>query len=60
MKTSVDLVVIGTGQAGFTMATRCRAAGWEVAIVDSRAYGGTCGLVDVIQKKGARLYGRDY
>lgn len=38
---SLDLVVLGTGEAGSTAATRCRATGWQVAIVD---YGGTCGL----------------
>jgi glutathione reductase (NADPH) len=37
-----DLIVIGTGSAGSTVARRCRAAGWKVAIVDSRPYGGTC------------------
>jgi glutathione reductase (NADPH) len=51
MKRSVDLVVIGTGEAGSTVATHCRAAGWEVAIVDSRAYGGTCGLRGCDPKK---------
>lgn len=39
-----DLVVIGTGAAGSTVASRCRAAGWNVAIVDSRPFGGTCAL----------------
>ncbi len=37
-----DLIVIGTGSAGATSARRCRAAGWQVAIVDSLPYGGTC------------------
>jgi glutathione reductase (NADPH) len=37
-----DLIVIGTGSAGSAVARRCRAAGWKVAIVDSRPYGGTC------------------
>jgi glutathione reductase (NADPH) len=37
-----DLIVIGTGAAGSTVARRCRGAGWKVAVVDSRPYGGTC------------------
>jgi glutathione reductase (NADPH) len=40
MSSSFDLVVIGTGEAGSMTAGRCRAAGWQVAIVDSRPYGG--------------------
>lgn len=51
MKKAFDLVVIGTGEAGSTAATRCRAAGWEVAIVDSRPFGGTCGLRGCDPKK---------
>jgi hypothetical protein len=39
-----EIRVIGTGEAGSAVATGCRAAGWEVAIVDSRDFGGTCGL----------------
>ena len=41
---SFDLVVLGTGAAGSTVARRCRAAGWRVAIVDERPFGGTCQL----------------
>ncbi|MBI4264667.1 MAG: NAD(P)/FAD-dependent oxidoreductase [Acidobacteria bacterium] len=37
-----DLIVIGTGSAGSGVARKCRSAGWKVAIVDSRPYGGTC------------------
>ncbi|HEX7359658.1 MAG TPA: NAD(P)/FAD-dependent oxidoreductase [Bryobacteraceae bacterium] len=51
MKKSFDLVVIGTGDAGSTAAGRCRAAGWNVAIVDSREFGGTCGLRGCDPKK---------
>jgi glutathione reductase (NADPH) len=45
-----DLVVIGTGVAS-KAASRCRAAGWTVAIVDSRPFGGTCALRGCIPKK---------
>ena len=44
VRTSFDLVVIGAGEAGSAVATECRAAGWQVAIVDSSDFGGTCGL----------------
>ena len=45
-----DLVVIGTGVAS-KAASRCRAAGWTVAIVDSRPFGGTCALRGCTPKK---------
>lgn len=46
-----DLVVIGTGSGASTVATKCRRAGWSVAIVDSRPYGGTCALRGCDPKK---------
>jgi glutathione reductase (NADPH) len=46
-----DLIVIGTGSAATTIATRCRSAGWKVAIVDSRPFGGTCELRGCDPKK---------
>jgi glutathione reductase (NADPH) len=45
-----DLVVIGTGVAS-KAASRCRAAGWTVAVVDSRPFGGTCALRGCVPKK---------
>jgi len=36
MKAIFDLIVIGTGTAGSSVAQRCSAAGWRVAIVDNR------------------------
>ena len=51
MRGSFDLVVIGTGAAGSAAAAGCRGAGWEVAIVDSRPFGGTCGLRGCDPKK---------
>lgn len=39
-----DLVVLGTGAGGSAPASRCRAAGWRVAVVDDQPYGGTCAL----------------
>ena len=44
MSKKFDLVVIGTGAAASTAASRCRSAGWEVAIIDSMPFEGTCPL----------------
>ena len=46
-----DLVAIGTGSAALAVASRCRKAGWSVAVVDSRPYGGTCALRGCDPKK---------
>jgi glutathione reductase (NADPH) len=46
-----DLIVIGTGAAASTIAYKCNAAGWKVAVVDSRPYGGTCALRGCDPKK---------
>lgn len=51
MSETFDLVVIGTGSAASTVASRCRKAGWTVAIVDSRPFGGTCALRGCDPKK---------
>ena len=51
MKKQFDLVVIGTGTAASTVASHCRTAGWQVAIIDSRPYGGTCALRGCDPKK---------
>jgi glutathione reductase (NADPH) len=39
-----DLIVIGTGSAASAVAYPCRSAGWTVAVIDARPYGGTCAL----------------
>src|SRR5207247_143584 len=46
-----DLVVIGSGSAAQTVASRCRAAGLTVAMVDKRPFGGTCALRGCDPKK---------
>lgn len=46
-----DLVVIGTGVAASTVAHKCRSAGWNVAVIDSRPFGGTCALRGCDPKK---------
>jgi len=49
--TDFDLVVIGTGSSGTSVASRCASAGWRVAIVDELPYGGTCALRGCDPKK---------
>jgi glutathione reductase (NADPH) len=39
---SFDLVVLGTGAAATSVAYPWREAGWTLAMVDSRPFGGTC------------------
>jgi glutathione reductase (NADPH) len=51
VKRKFDLVVIGTGSAASTAASQCRAAGWSVAVVDCRPFGGTCALRGCDPKK---------
>ncbi len=51
MAPSYDLVVIGTGSAASTVAYKCRKAGWSVAVIDSRSFGGTCALRGCDPKK---------
>ncbi len=51
MEKKFDLVVIGTGAGGSTVTHKCRKAGWDVAIVDSRPFGGTCALRGCDPKK---------
>lgn len=51
MNLKFDLIAIGTGSAASAVASRCRAAGWQVAIVDSRPFGGTCALRGCDPKK---------
>ncbi len=51
MTKKFDLVAIGTGSGASAVAGTCRAAGWQVAIVDSRPFGGTCALRGCDPKK---------
>ncbi len=51
MTRSFDLVVVGSGSAGSAIATRGRAAGWTVAVVDKQPFGGTCALRGCDPKK---------
>jgi glutathione reductase (NADPH) len=51
MRKKFDLIVIGTGTAASTVAYECRSAGWDVAVIDSRPFGGTCALRGCDPKK---------
>lgn len=46
-----DLIVIGTGTAAMVAARRVRSAGWTVAVIDERPFGGTCALRGCDPKK---------
>ncbi|MCP5412080.1 MAG: NAD(P)/FAD-dependent oxidoreductase [Alphaproteobacteria bacterium] len=46
-----QLAIIGTGTAAMVAAMRVRAAGWSVAVVDFRPFGGTCALRGCDPKK---------
>lgn len=46
-----DLIVLGTGGAGYQVATKCKQAGWSVAVVNDGLFGGTCSVRGCIPKK---------
>lgn len=48
---SFDVIVVGTGTAGLTVANKCRAVGKSVAIIDHKPFGGTCALRGCDPKK---------
>src|ERR1700752_3111039 len=50
MDRQYDLVIVGTGVTS-AVASRCREAGWTVAVIDSRPFGGTCALRGCLPKK---------
>ncbi len=51
MERNYDVIVIGTGTAGRTLAGKIVRSGLKIAIVDSREYGGTCPLRGCDPKK---------
>ena len=51
MPQQYDLIAIGSGTAASVAASRCRAAGWKVAVVDHLPLGGTCALRGCDPKK---------
>ena len=51
MTKQYDLVIVGTGTAAMAAAMRVRSAGWSVAVIDFRPFGGTCALRGCDPKK---------
>lgn len=51
MTTHFDVLVIGSGTAGHTVAHACRKAGRTVAVADRRPFGGTCAIRGCQAKK---------
>lgn len=51
MTKAYDLVIIGTGTAAMVASQRTAAAGWKVAVIDFRPFGGTCALRGCDPKK---------
>jgi glutathione reductase (NADPH) len=51
MSKHYDLLIIGTGTAASMAASRCRTAGWTVAVIDHLPFGGTCQLRGCDPKK---------
>jgi len=51
MTKTYDLVIIGSGTAAQVVSARVRAAGWGVAVIDHRPFGGTCALRGCDPKK---------
>ncbi|GAC1386498.1 MAG: NAD(P)/FAD-dependent oxidoreductase [Candidatus Saccharimonadales bacterium] len=46
-----DLIVLGTGGAGYQVAQRAKQAGWSVAALNDGLFGGTCSVRGCIPKK---------
>ncbi len=46
-----DLIVLGTGGAGYQVAMKCKETGQKVAVVNDGLFGGTCSVRGCIPKK---------
>ena len=51
MSKQYDLIVLGTGGAGYRVAMKCKEAGWKVAVINDGLFGGTCAVRGCIPKK---------
>src|SRR6266436_8700033 len=51
MEREFDVVIIGSGSAARAVAYPVRSAGWNVVMIDSRPFGGTCALRGCDPKK---------
>jgi len=64
MSREYDVIALGSGSAGYTVASKCREGGRRVALVESRELGGTCPLRGCNPKKvlvnAAEIVSRSY
>lgn len=51
MAKQYDLIVLGTGNAGYQVAMKAKDAGWQVAVINDGLAGGTCVVRGCIPKK---------
>lgn len=51
MAKQYDLIVLGTGGAGYQVAMKTKEAGWHVAVINDGLFGGTCAVRGCIPKK---------
>jgi glutathione reductase (NADPH) len=51
MSQEYDVIALGSGSAGYAVASKCREAGCRVALVEARELGGTCPLRGCNPKK---------
>lgn len=51
MSKEYDLIVLGSGGAGYQVATKTKSAGWNVAVINQGPFGGTCAVRGCIPKK---------
>lgn len=58
MERKFDLIVVGSGSAGASVAHTARKRGWTVAVVDKQPFGGTCALRGCDPKKVLVAAGR--
>jgi len=46
-----DLIVLGSGGAGYRVAMKAKSEGWDVALINKGLFGGTCSVRGCIPKK---------
>lgn len=51
MAKQYDIIVLGTGNAGYQVAMKTKQAGWHVAVINDGIFGGTCAVRGCIPKK---------
>lgn len=51
MAQQYDVIVLGTGNAGYQVAMKTKKAGWHVAVINDGLFGGTCAVRGCIPKK---------